>query len=277
MTVLQKRLTPTGEIVSQDTRFASLTDAVAEEPELGVYLVSNTMNGGKVFMLDAHFDRLERSAAALGVTVTVPRVQLRKILQSMLAEAGFGDGRFRISVAADTPGVFLVSMEKFTGLPAELLNQGIVCRTGRKGERNDPSVKSTHWLHARRELTGDDVFEYLLCDDEDRILEGTSSNFFAVVRGVLRTAGAGVLSGITRKAILELANDVLPVEQVAIPCAELGSVSEAFITSSTRGVVPVRRIDSVEIGTPGPVTRDLEARFRHWQQEHLEPLQRFGY
>lgn len=255
-----------------DTRFESLSDAVEAEPGVGTYLVSNTLNRGKVFMLDAHFDRFERSADALGVPVTVPREKLREVLRSMVRESGFEEVRFRISMGIDLPDTYLLSVEQFRGLPEELLSRGIVCRTGRSVERENPVVKSTRWLHVRQELTGDAIFEFLLCDEGGNILEGTSSNFFAVLGDSLRTADSGILSGITRRAILQIARDILPVDLRPVTVEELGNVREACITSSTRGVVPIRWIDDVEIGNPGPIMMELGNRFHRWQSEHLESL-----
>ena len=79
-----------------------------------------------------------------------------------------------------------------------------------------------------------------MLDNHDRFLEGLSSNFFAILGGVLWTAEQGVLSGITRAVVIECANQVgLPLRLEPPPREDLTSFDEVFITSSSRGVLPV--------------------------------------
>ena len=90
-----------------------------------------------------------------------------------------------------------------------------------------------------------------------------SSNFFAVVDGTLRTEGARALPGITRSLVLEAARGLLPVDLTAPRRDELPRASECFITSASRGVMPVVEIDGTRIadGRPGTVTAELRRRF----------------
>lgn len=104
------------------------------------------------------------------------------------------------------------------------------------------------------------AYESLRVDAAGRVLEGSSSSFFGVLDGTLRTAplSAGVLAGITRQRVLALATEHdLPAAEDALTAADLPRLSEAFITSSTRGLVPVRAIDAVTLAAPGPVTAAL--------------------
>ena len=103
-----------------------------------------------------------------------------------------------------------------------------------------------------------------MLDVEGRLLEGLSSNFFAVRGGVLRTAGAGIVAGIVRATVLELAASILPVTLEPVRLNELREVDECFITSASREVLPVVRVDGQVIGDgrPGAVTRELLGRFR---------------
>lgn len=97
----------------------------------------------------------------------------------------------------------------------------------------------------------------LMVNPAGEILEGFSSNFFAVMGGRLYTAGTGVLEGVTRNIVLAGARTIVPVSLQPVRVADLARVSEAFITSSGRQVMPVRQIDAVVIGDPGPVTKQL--------------------
>jgi branched-chain amino acid aminotransferase len=119
------------------------------------------------------------------------------------------------------------------------------------------------------------VNEALMIDPDGRLLEGLSSNFYAVLEGVLWTAELGVLAGITRQAILdEVRQANLPLHLEGLPLAELPRASEAFISSASRGVLPVCRIDSLVIGsgTPGPLTRQLGQRYQARIERDLEEI-----
>ena len=111
-----------------------------------------------------------------------------------------------------------------------------------------------------------------MVDEAGRILEGLTSNFFAVKGGELWTNEEGVLSGITRSLVLDEAVRIeLPVNYKSIMITEIPILEEAFITSSSRGILPVKQIDDVYIGSgqpagpgkpacpcqPGPITKRL--------------------
>jgi branched-subunit amino acid aminotransferase/4-amino-4-deoxychorismate lyase len=95
------------------------------------------------------------------------------------------------------------------------------------------------------------------------VLEGLSSNFFAVAKNTLHTEEARVLIGVTRSLVLEVAQPVLPISTQAITLAELPTASECFITSVSREILPVVQIDDVTIGNakPGPITQTLMKQF----------------
>ena len=80
------------------------------------------------------------------------------------------------------------------------------------------------------------------------MLEGLSSNFFAIREGALRTEEARVLAGVTRSLAIEVAEALLPIRRVAIRRDELPLVDEAFVTSVSREVLPVVRIDGQPVG-----------------------------
>jgi branched-chain amino acid aminotransferase len=266
------------------TAARSLAEAASEEPDNGVYLVARTWQGGRVLELDAHFDRLERSAATLGYPLVLPRRAIRELIAENLPrhEGVELDGRFRVTAVLEETPRFLVSIEAAHALPADLRLYGVDCEVLPGTARGNAEVKSTAWMHQRQALgkgsgkgsgpTGGEPYEYLLADEKGHILEGATSNFYAVVRGELLTAAEGVLPGIVRRIVLEVAPAIISVRLVPLSIAQLTDVQEAFITSATRGVVPVRRIDDVLPGAPGPVTRKITEAYDAWLASHLEPL-----
>lgn len=267
-------LTPDG-LRPADYAAGSLAEAAQHEPADGVYTVTNTYNTFQVLKLDAHLDRLEDSARRRYIPLRLDRQALRAALRTMIAEAGFGDVRFRVTVPGAQPDRLILSLEPFSPPPPEVYAQGVRCVTLPDSARDDPAVKSTGWIAARERFTlPPGIYTGLLLDSAGRILEGMSSNFYAVLDGELRTAGEGALPGIAQQIVLAIAPDVLPVRRQAVYVRDLPQVDEAFITSSSRGIVPVVEIDGVPIGAgvPGDVVKALRRAYNAWVDAHLEAL-----
>jgi branched-chain amino acid aminotransferase len=131
-----------------------------------------------------------------------------------------------------------------------------------KTSREKPSLKQTAFITEsafERKQVGGEIFEILLTH-KGRILEGMTSNFFYIRDGLLCTAGRGVLIGVTRQTVLALAKqEGTGVCIKALPLTDLPVIEEAFITSSSRGVVPVVQIGDQKIGNGqvGDMTRKL--------------------
>ena len=141
-------------------------------------------------------------------------------------------------------------------------------------ERANPGLKSTAFIReserARESLADSGAFEALMLRN-GRILEGLTSNFYYVSDGVLGTAGRGVLPGVTRRLVLRLAHaDGLQVVYRALRMDGLDGIDEAFLTSSSRGILPVVQIDDLRVGQglPGPLTRRLMERYEAYVEKH---------
>ncbi|MDX2162741.1 MAG: aminotransferase class IV [bacterium] len=269
-------LTPAG-LQPADYTAESLADAARHEPRTGVYTITNTFESIKVLRLDAHLDRLEDSARRSGIPLTLDRPRLRAALRQMIDDSGFGNVRFRITVPADAPSSLILSIEPFHGVAPALYEQGVHLQTTHAAARDNPAAKTTAWMHDRAALDAQrpaGIYEMLLTDADGTLLEGTSSNFYAVLDGELRTAGDGVLAGIAQQIVFEIAPPLLPVRREAVRIDAIPRFSEAFITSSSRGIVPVVRIDGIVIGpgTPGTHTRALRTAYADWMRTHLETL-----
>jgi branched-chain amino acid aminotransferase len=136
----------------------------------------------------------------------------------------------------------------------------------------DPTAKNYHWNDLTMGLLGaldagaDSV---LLVDGRGNVVEGPGFNVFAVVEGVVVTPAAGMLEGISRRTVLEMAASLgLPMALRALPAAELRSAQEVFLSTSGGGVLPVSRVDGAPIGTgqPGPVTERLVRTYWEWHR-----------
>ena len=274
MPCLIRRLTSSG-LHPVDYSASSLADAVQYEPQDGVYTVTNTYEVTKLLKFGAHLDRLEDSARREGITLTLNRAALRTALRSMIAEAAWGDSRFRVTVPKATPDQLILSVEPFHPPPPEAYANGVRCITLPDSARTNAAAKTTGWMHNRTAWPlPAGIYEGLLLNHEGYVLEGSSSNFYAVLNGELRTAGEGVLPGIAQQIVFATAPAVVPLRRDAIHKSELPLVSEAFITSSSRGIVPVVEIDGASIGTgvPGSITLALRERYAGWLATHLEEL-----
>ena len=276
MPTLIKLLTPDG-LQPVPYQADTLAEAARYEPHDGVYTITNTYETSKVLKLNAHLDRLENSARLAGIPLALDRARLRGTLREMIDEADFGSVRFRITVPKDNPDWLLLSLEPFHPPAPEVYTRGVRAVTLRGSTRANPVAKTTGWMHDRTSVEKtlpEGVYAGLLLSDTGDILEGTSSNFYAILNGELRSAGAGVLPGIAQQIVYEVAPDVLPVRLEAVNVSDVPRLEEAFITSSSRGIIPVISIDDIAIGSgaPGEKTQALRERYAAWVDEHLEEL-----
>jgi branched-chain amino acid aminotransferase len=254
----------------------SLADAVQHEPHDGVYTLANTFERGKVLKLDAHLDRLEDSAARINLPLKIDRPALRQALHQMIEQSGYGDVRFRITISRETPDQIILSIEPFAGHPREIYTMGVKAITlPPQVVRANPVAKTTAWMHDRDSVAvPEGIFTGLLLDESGDILEGTSSNFYAVFNDEFRTASAGVLPGIAQQIVFEVAPRILPLRKEAINVKDIPNITEAFISGSSRGIVPVIEIDGITIGEgkPGEATKMLRQAYAEWLKAHLESL-----
>ena len=134
----------------------------------------------------------------------------------------------------------------------------------------DPRIKSSNLLtnlSALREAHRKKAYEAILLNSEGEVAEGSMSNVFLVAKGVVRTPpiSAGILEGITRELVIEVAREEgYPVEERGFKPEELLGADEVFITASSRQIVPIVQVDKTRIGNgkPGPVTRALIAAYK---------------
>ena len=244
----------------------------------GGYTTFRTHAGTRVDRLEEHFDRLEESARLIGQSVTVARPALRAALRQTLAAYPAPERRVRLSVDLQRePGVFYILVEALH-VPSEAEYARGVRVVTRSMHRDNPKAKQTAFIETaervRRELPPG-INEAVMIAEDGRVLEGLSSNFFAVLDGVVWTAEEGVLPGITRHVVLECIRESgIPICLEGIRREDLPRAREAFITSASRAVLPVTTIDDcpVEDGKPGVVTLALLAAYRRRIEIELEEI-----
>lgn len=247
----------------------SLHDALFAFPE-SVYSATRTFGHDRFLRLEDHFARLDRNLAEKGWIDAFDEPSFRRALHAAVTASPWPESRVRFDVFAEAPrsngldASSVIVLMPFTDPPRALYEQGVGVATSGELARTSPLVKSSAWIAERQPLPlgSPEAYEHVMLDSEGRWLEGTSSNVFGVVDGELWTAGEGVLEGILRKIVLELASAAeVPVRLTGPGPRE--RLAEAFLTSSSRGLVPIVRVDGERVGegVPGPVTRGLMDRY----------------
>lgn len=231
-------------------------DAITRQLPDGFYSTFRTYGRGtRAIGLKSHLRRLFAPVSNARINEARMCTSLRELLRAYPNEA-----RVRMIMSMD--GQAFIAIESLKLLPRDTYEKGVKVETVEIA-RNSPRLKSTAFIGAsdeeRKRLAHEGIFEALLVKN-GKILEGMTSNFFYLRDDVLCTAQRDVLLGVTRQMVINVARGRgLDVKYQPLKRDQLSALSEAFITSSSRGVVPVVQIDEVTIGegTPGKVTRLL--------------------
>lgn len=253
----------------------TMAEAAALEPP-GIYTVSRTFDHDKCILLDAHFDRLEESAQLEGIPLELDRERARSALRSLVDRAGYREARFRLTIPREDPQQLFLTIEPLQLVTEAMRREGVHVGTLYL-PRPNPRAKRTEWMAIRkdaRKLLPFQIYEGLRLTSDGTISEGFSSNFYALLDGVLRTAEEDILHGVARRIVLSVAPQLLPVLLKPVHKDELTKLDEAFLSSSGRGVVPIVRIDEVPIkdGMPGAMTLAIMKLYDAWVDGHLESI-----
>ncbi len=245
----------------------------------GAYTTFRTFHHDFAFHLDDHFSRLEESARLSAFPLEIDRERLRAAICRAIRDFPAQDSRIRICLDLNArAGDIYISLEPLK-TPSERQYETGVQVVTLNMTRENPAAKLTRFIpqaaEARRAIP-QEATEGIMIDPEGYLLEGLSSNFFAVFRGgEFYTSGDAVLAGITRALVIDEARKIeVPVHLEAVRISQVDELSEAFITSSSRAVLPVTRIDQSQIGTgvPGVLTRALLARYLSRIDREIEPI-----
>lgn len=237
---------------------------------------------GHPFRLERHLERAAAGATSLGFEVPTLDGLAAAVRATIDANAPVSENlAVRLTI---TPGPLdphapwpmsplnqpTVVVTAHALFPSEAMYQHGVRAVTVPWVREMAEVKSVSYLSAsmaRRRARAFGADEALLCDTTDHVVEGASSNVFAVVGGRIVTPalGTGLLAGVTRATVLEVAAaEGVPTAEAPLARTTVLGADEVFLTASTRELVPVIRVDDAVVGTgrPGPVTRRLLAAYR---------------
>jgi branched-chain amino acid aminotransferase len=292
-----------GRVVSIDGAVLGAAEATVSVYDRGflygdaVFEVLRTY-GGCPFALAEHVARLRRSAERVFIALPVDDATLSGEIETAVRAAGShraegpipptpqvresyvrvvvtrGSGPLSLDPDTATHPLRVILVEPVAPPPREAYLHGVAVVSASTRRPADGTAaagaKVTNYLAsllALRDARTRGAQEALIVDAHGHVVEGATSNVFVVEAGRVATPpeSAGILAGITRARLLALARDLgVPVDERALPLANLYGADEVFITSSIREVLSVVRVDGrpVGAGVPGPVARALHRRFR---------------
>jgi branched-chain amino acid aminotransferase len=257
----------------------------------GVYEVCRTY-GGRVRLLARHLARLRASAGLIALPVPFDDESLEARIDQTLVAAGLRPWRDGLPDAyvrllltrgvgelsydprsCPTPSLVIIA-RPHTPPPAQVYETGVrvalVDVERNRREALNPQIKSNNLLNnalAMQQALSKGAFEAVMRNHDGHLAECSQSNLFVVTGGVVRTppVGDGLLPGITRACVLELCDARgIAAEQRVLDAPDLRGADEAFLTSTTREIVPIVSVDEhiVGRGQPGPVSQRLLETFR---------------
>lgn len=250
------------------------------------YGVFETMRAyqGSIFRLNHHLDRLQQAANSLNMALQIDSSDLKKACYELLRANNLENARLRLTISAGegdmTPNpdtckgtTIFIAAQRLIPPPPETYERGYttVLSSLRRNSRSPLSrLKSTCYLDnilARLEARAAGADEAVLLNEHGFLVEGSTTNIFLVSCQMLITPSieSGALPGITRQAILELAQTIgvrAVVKQVEL--GELVTAREAFLTNSILEIIPLTHLNNKPIGSgkPGNLTRQLMSAYR---------------
>ena len=242
-----------------------------------------TERGTAVFRHQDHLDRLENSAKLYYMDLPFSKEQIREATHELIARSGFKSCYVRPLVWRGYGPMGLNPLENPVEAMVAVWEWGAYL--GEEGQRNGvrarvssyrrissdsliPHAKASgQYLNsvlAKIESLKSGYEEAILLDDLGHVSEGTGENIFVVKGGVISTPPqtAGILDGINRKTCVQIARDLgYELVERDIARAEVVLADEVFLTGTACELTPLREIDDIEIGPPGPITREIQRVF----------------
>lgn len=248
---------------------------------------------GNIFRLKQHVDRIYDSARSIHLEIPLSKAAFADAIRATVKENNKKNGYIRpiVTRGAGTLGLdprkttdpqVIVIVDDIALYPQELYDSGLDIITAgtirNHPAATNPRVKSLNYLNnilAKIEGIQAGCVEALMLNHKGEIAECTGDNIFLVKRGVLLTPSidAGILDGITRGAVLELARKMgIETRELALTRHDVFIADEVFLTGTAAEVIPVVKCDSRPIGSgkPGPVTKKLREAYQKLTREERE-------
>ena len=233
---------------------------------------------GVPFMIEDHLDRFEKSAACLNLELPYSRESIMKFVDQLLTDNNYETAGIKLiltggeSLDGLTPNKsnFIINIQPITFPADEVYHTGVKLITT-EYRRDIPEVKTVNYakvISLRDKLVDAGAVDVLF-NFQGEVYETSRSNFFQIQGDVITTQGRNVLSGITRKIVMALAKEAgYQVEEGSLTMDRVYQADEAFITGTTKKIMPVVDINGRKIGKglPGEKTKHLEQLFAEFEQ-----------
>ncbi|MBC7343779.1 MAG: D-amino acid aminotransferase [Clostridia bacterium] len=248
---------------------------------------------GRLFRLEAHLERLEKSAEAIELELPLSRAELAEVARGLAGEAhrsGLNPAQIYIQVTRgpaernhafpESPQPTVLAMVQAAHLaPPQYREQGVKVITTPDIRWRWCRVKSINLLPnvlAKEKAKRQGAYEAIFCEESGTVNEGSSTNIFLVKDGVIITPSLdnNILPGITRAAILEAVRAAgLAVEERRVYVDELYAADEVFLSGTLSEVMPVVVVDDRTVGSgqPGPLTRQVYQLLLGLMRQELGP------
>ena len=245
---------------------------------------------GRVFRLQQHLIRLWESATAIALPIPISIEQMTDDVNECVAKNGLADGYIRLVVTrgggplgldpykCSDPQVIIIA-DKITLYPEDLYQNGLELVTAATIRNHpaalSPRIKSLNYLNnilAKMEGLKAGCIEAVMLNTKGEVAECTGDNLFIIRNGELYTPpiDAGILEGITRGAVLELAKERgISTHEIPLTRHDIFIAAECFLTGSAAEVIAAVKLDGRTIGDgkPGPITKQLNEAFRKLVQQ----------
>lgn len=241
----------------------------------GVFSYIRTYNG-KPFKLDEHLVGLQNSAGLIGLQIPpisqIKQIVLQVLEKNKLSEAGIKiiitGGESEDGIMPRGKSTIAVIVKPLPDYPKEYYEDGIKVVTI-LGGRILPEAKITDYsfaILAKKLAKEKDAIEAVYRNEKGENLEGSQTNFFCFIKDVLITADKGIFKGVTRGVVLEIAKKEFKIDLRSIKYDELKNIIEAFITTTTKEIMPVVKIDDIIVGNGkvGSNTKRLMELFKEY-------------
>lgn len=215
---------------------------------------------GKIFLFNEHWQKIQKGLKFLGLNLPFTSKELKKIIQKLIQRNRLSEASIRLVFSGgktinslkfnpQKPTIFIL-IDKPHKFPSHYYHKGVALKTY-NFKRRYPEIKITNYFEAVRlmnRLPYKNFHDVLYCWD-NKILEASTANFFLIKKGTLTTPLKDVYLGTTRNLVLKLAKKNFPIREQNIYLSDLKKAEEAFITSTSRGIMPVTKIDNQKIGS----------------------------
>ena len=248
----------------------------------GVFDFLRTYNS-ETFLVNQHLERLEKSAEMINLKLPIPKNEIKKIINKLIAKNKIKNAGIRIVLTGgpsadgiewnNKSSTFFVIMKKLPLKDMKIYKEGVKLITI-DHQRELPEAKTNNYITKLKSenLKRQEKAHEILYTSKGKVLEGATSNIFMFKNNQLITTKKGILHGTRRWVVLKLAKKEFKIQEKDIKLKELLESGEAFITSTTRDIVPVTKIDNKKIsdGKVGKNTKLLMETYEQYVNNHTK-------